>query len=165
MFTRSSGILLHPTSLPGKYGIGTLGEEAKKFIDFLEKSNQKLWQIFPLGPTGYGDSPYQCFSAFAGNPYLIDFEELFSLNFLDKSDVENAFLSDNNTFINYGLIYENKLPLLRKAYDNYKNLLPNDVKYDFESFKLANLFWLEDYSLFISIKNKFNGWFDSFICG
>ena len=157
MFTRSSGILLHPTSLPGKYGIGTLGEEAKKFIDFLEKSNQKLWQIFPLGPTGYGDSPYQCFSAFAGNPYLIDFEELFSLNFLDKSDVENAFLSDNNTFINYGLIYENKLPLLRKAYDNYKNLLPNDVKYDFESFKLANLFWLEDYSLFISIKNKFNG--------
>ncbi len=157
MFTRSSGILLHPTSLPGKYGIGTLGEEAIKFIDFLEKSNQKLWQIFPLGPTGYGDSPYQCFSAFAGNPYLIDFEELFSLNFLDKSDVDNAFLSDNDTFINYGLIYENKLPLLRKAYNNYKNLLPDAIKYDFESFKIANLFWLEDYSLFISTKNKFNG--------
>ena len=79
MFTRSSGILLHPTSLPGKYCIGTLGEEAKKFIDFLEKSNQKLWQIFPLGPTGYGDSPYQCFSAFAGNPYLIDMLQIIPL--------------------------------------------------------------------------------------
>ena len=157
MFTRSSGILLHPTSLPGKYGIGTLGNEAKKFIDFLEKSNQKLWQIFPLGPTGYGDSPYQCFSAFAGNPYLIDFEELFLLNFLDKSEVENTHLSDNDNYINYGLIYENKLPLLKKAYDNYKLLVPKNIKKDFENFKKSNEFWLEDYSLFISIKNHFNG--------
>ena len=149
MFTRSSGILLHPTSLPGKYGIGTLGNEAKKFIDFLEKSNQKLWQIFPLGPTGYGDSPYQCFSAFAGNPYLIDFEELFLLNFLDKSEVENTHLSDNDNYINYGLIYENKLPLLKKAYDNYKLLVPKNIKKDFENFKKSNEFWLEDYSLFI----------------
>ena len=157
MFTRSSGILLHPTSLPGKYGIGTLGNEAKKFIDFLEKSNQKLWQIFPLGPTGYGDSPYQCFSAFAGNPYLIDFEELFLLNFLDKSEVENTHLSDNDNYINYGLIYENKLPLLKRAYDNYKLLTPKNIKKDFENFKKSNAFWLEDYSLFISIKNHFVG--------
>jgi 4-alpha-glucanotransferase len=75
-FERSSGILLHPTSLPGKFGIGSLGKEAFDFVDFLVESGQKLWQVFPLGPTGYGDSPYQCFSAFAGNPLLISLEKL-----------------------------------------------------------------------------------------
>ena len=80
MFERSSGILFHPTSLPGKYGIGTLGKEAYAFIDFLKKSRQKLWQIFPLGPTGYGDSPYQSFSSFAGNPYLIDSDYILPRN-------------------------------------------------------------------------------------
>ena len=82
MFPRSSGILLHPSSLYGKYGIGTLGNSAIEFIDFLDRSNQKLWQVFPLGPTGYGDSPYQCFSAFAGNSYLIDLENLINLGLL-----------------------------------------------------------------------------------
>ena len=75
-FERSAGILLHPTSLPGKYGIGDLGDDAFKFIDFVEKAGQNLWQVFPLGPTGYGDSPYQCFSAFAGNPNLISPDKL-----------------------------------------------------------------------------------------
>ena len=116
------------------------GEEAIDFAKQLKKQGMKYWQVLPFSYPGMGNSPYQSFSAFAGNPYLIDFEELFSLNFLDKSDVDNAFLSDNDTFINYGLIYENKLPLLRKAYNNYKNLLPDAIKYDFESFKIANLF-------------------------
>ena len=83
-FERSSGVLLHPTSLPGKYGIGTLGKEAYNFIDFLIRGGQKLWQVCPLGPTGYGDSPYQCFSAFAGNHYLIDPDLLCKENLLDR---------------------------------------------------------------------------------
>ncbi len=95
MFERSSGILLHPTSLPGKYGIGTLGKEAFAFVDFLKKSNQKLWQIFPLGPTGYGDSPYQSFSTFAGNPYLIDFDLLIEENLLSQSDLEGISFGEN----------------------------------------------------------------------
>ena len=86
-FTRSAGILLHPTSLPGKYGIGDLGNEAFKFIDFLKDAGQKLWQVFPLGPTGYGDSPYQCFSAFAGNPLLISPDKLKEEGFLSKKDL------------------------------------------------------------------------------
>ena len=87
-FERSAGILLHPTSLPGEYGIGTIGENAHKFIDFLAECGQKLWQVFPLGPTGYGDSPYQSFSTFAGNPLLIDLELLLKDGVLTKSDLE-----------------------------------------------------------------------------
>ncbi len=157
MFTRSSGILLHPTSLPGKYGIGTLGEETRRFVDFLEKSNQKLWQIFPLGPTGYGDSPYQCFSAFAGNPYLIDFDNLFYFNLLHENDLQGVHLSNNEEYIDYGLIYQNKLPLLRKAYGNFKNTKFDDLKSEFETFKNSNTLWLNDYALFISLKNRFGG--------
>src|SRR5664279_6097216 len=81
-FERSAGILLHPTSLPGKFGIGDLGYEAYNFVNFLEAAGQKLWQVFPLGPTGYGDSPYQCFSAFAGNPFIISPEKLRDWGFL-----------------------------------------------------------------------------------
>ena len=120
MFERSSGILLHPTSLPGKYGIGSLGKEAYKFVDFLKKANQKLWQIFPLGPTGYGDSPYQCFSTFAGNPYLIDFDLLIEQNLLTEEDLKGVDFGGNEEYIDYGAIYNQKYPLLRKAYDNFK---------------------------------------------
>ena len=91
MFERSSGILFHPTSLPGKYGIGTLGKEAYAFIDFLKKSNQKLWQIFPLGPTGYGDSPYQSFSSFAGILILLILTYLLKLIFFQKKTLETYF--------------------------------------------------------------------------
>ena len=120
MFERSSGILLHPTSLPGKYGIGSLGKEAYKFVDFLKKANQKLWQIFPLGPTGYGDSPYQCFSTFAGNPYLIDFDLLIEQNLLTEEDLRDVDFGGNEEYIDYGAIYNQKYPLLRKAYENFK---------------------------------------------
>jgi 4-alpha-glucanotransferase len=93
-FERSAGILLHPTSLPGKFGIGDLGSEAYKFVDFLKEAGQTLWQTFPLGPTGYGDSPYQCFSAFAGNPLLVSPEKLMEDNFLTEDDLKNPPQSD-----------------------------------------------------------------------
>ena len=157
MFERSSGILFHPTSLPGKYGIGTLGKEAYAFIDFLKKSKQKLWQIFPLGPTGYGDSPYQSFSSFAGNPYLIDFDLLIEAYLLSEEDLKDIFFGDNEEYIDYGAIYNQKYPLLRKAYENFKSSDNNEMKGSLENFKRENSSWLNDYSLYISLKNHFNG--------
>ena len=157
MFERSSGILFHPTSLPGKYGIGTLGKEAYAFIDFLKKSNQKLWQIFPLGPTGYGDSPYQSFSSFAGNPYLIDFDLLIEAHLLSEEDLRDIFFGDNEEYIDYGAIYNQKYPLLRKAYENFKSSDNSEMKGSLENFKRENSSWLNDYSLYISLKNHFNG--------
>ena len=157
MFERSSGILLHPTSLPGKYGIGSLGKEAYKFVDFLKKSNQKLWQIFPLGPTGYGDSPYQCFSTFAGNPYLIDFDLLIEQNLLAEEDLKGVDFGGNEEYIDYGAIYNQKYPLLRKAYENFKANENKELKEKLETFKAENSSWLDDYSLYISLKNHFNG--------
>ena len=157
MFERSSGILFHPTSLPGKYGIGTLGKEAYAFIDFLKKSRQKLWQIFPLGPTGYGDSPYQSFSSFAGNPYLIDFDLLIEAHLLSEEDLKDVFFGDNEEYIDYGAIYNQKYPLLRKAYENFKSSDNNEMKGSLENFKRENSSWLNDYSLYISLKNHFNG--------
>ncbi len=157
MFERSSGILFHPTSLPGKYGIGTLGKEAYAFIDFLKKSKQKLWQIFPLGPTGYGDSPYQSFSSFAGNPYLIDFDLLIEAHLLSEEDLKDVSFGDNEEYIDYGAIYNQKYPLLRKAYENFKSSDNNEMKGSLENFKRENSSWLNDYSLYISLKNHFNG--------
>ena len=157
MFERSSGILFHPTSLPGKYGIGTLGKEAYAFIDFLKKSRQKLWQIFPLGPTGYGDSPYQSFSSFAGNTYLIDFDLLIEAHLLSEEDLRDVFFGDNEEYIDYGAIYNQKYPLLRKAYENFKSSDNHEMKENLEHFKRENASWLNDYSLYISLKNHFNG--------
>ncbi len=162
MFERSSGILLHPTSFSGKYGIGALGKEAFSFIDFLKKAGQKLWQIFPLGPTGYGDSPYQSFSSFAGNPYLIDFELLIKEHLLTEEDLKEINFGNNEEYIDYGIIYNEKYPLLRKAYENFKiteyviseKSSPKEL---FEKFKEENNSWLNDYALFISIKNHFKG--------
>ncbi|WP_064581438.1 4-alpha-glucanotransferase [Streptobacillus moniliformis] len=148
---RKAGILLHPTSLSGKEGIGTLGFEAYRFIDFLKKSKQKLWQIFPLGPTGYGDSPYQCFSAFAGNPYLIDLETLVQEGYLDYSVLDTNF-GDNKENIDYGMIYTNKLPILRSAFEKF-----NIENEDFIKFNIENDYWLDNYSLFAALKTYFNG--------
>lgn len=147
---RKSGILLHPTSLYGKEGIGTLGDSLYEFINFLSKSKQKLWQIFPLGPTGYGDSPYQCFSAFAGNPYLIDLETLAKEGYLSFEDI-NIDFGDDVEKINYGLIYERKLPVLKKAYINFKE---DD---DFTKFEKDNSYWLEDFAQFSAFKEYFGG--------
>jgi 4-alpha-glucanotransferase len=151
---RSSGILLHPTSLPGKYGIGTLGKEAFHFIDFLSKSKQKLWQILPLGPTGFADSPYQCFSSTAGNPLLIDLELLVAEGLLDKKDLAGWEPFDDGP-VNYGRVITIKYPLLKKAMMTFKANAGNEHKKDFYDFTLTNKKWLEDYALFMSLKEHF----------
>lgn len=153
-FPRSSGILLHPTSLPSRYGIGDLGGEAFRWVDFLVSANQKLWQILPLGPTGFGDSPYQCFSAFAGNPYLISPDKLLADGLLSRSDLESVptFLNDN---VDYGPAIQYKLSLLDKVYVNYKHT--RILRDEFESFKQKNSVWLDDFALFMALKESHGG--------
>lgn len=153
---RSSGILLHITSLPGKYGIGTMGSDAFEFIDFLVASGQKIWQILPLGHTGYGDSPYQCFSAFAGNPLLINLEKLIAEGLLESSELPSEKDFDNNE-VDFGHIFTYKYPLLRKAYERFKanNKVVEQLR--FENFTKKNNFWLHDYAFFMALKNHFGG--------
>ncbi len=154
-YQRSVGILLHPTSLPGEFGIGELGSEALNFIDFLKNSGQTLWQIFPLGPTGYGDSPYQSFSTFAGNPYLISLEKLFQEGLLSKSDLELMPLSNPNQ-IDFGSIFQNKLKVLRIAYENMKKSGKSVID-ECGDFCDDNSDWLEDFTLFMAVKNYHKG--------
>jgi len=154
-FERSAGILLHPTSLPGKYGIGDLGEDAFKFVDFLEKAGQKLWQVFPLGPTGYGDSPYQCFSAFAGNPNLVSPDKLMDDDLLRDHDIHNI-PKHNPTSIDYGEIIEYKKILLKKSFINFKHHLTTFEK-DFNKFCKENKNWLGDFAFFMAAKEAHGG--------
>ncbi len=155
-FNRSSGILLHPTSLPGPYGIGDLGPAAYRWIDWLAETGCKLWQILPLGPTGYGDSPYQCFSAFAGNPYLISPEILIGDGLLNRDDLSD--MPDwNPREVDFGAFYLWKPKLLEKAYENFKRNGSNEVKKAVDAFRLENTFWLEDYALFTAIKEAHGG--------
>ena len=147
---RRSGILMHITSLPSKYGIGTLGEEAYKFVDFLVKAKQREWQVLPLGPTSFGDSPYQVFSSFAGNHYLIDLDYLINENLLQKNEVENVFWGENPRFVDYGNLFIERNKVLKKAFERFK---PNDAYYHFIN---TQKYWLDDYALFMSLKNHFN---------
>lgn len=151
-FLRSSGILLHPTSLPSKFGIGDLGKEAYGFIDFLSDAGQKLWQVLPLNPAGYGNSPYNCFSAFAGNPLLISFEELLHQGLLQSSDLTNIpnFPKDK---VDYKAVINFKYPLLQRSFNYFKNNSSQEIKYEFNTFCEQNNFWLDDYALFMSLKN------------
>lgn len=151
---RGSGILLHPTSLPGKYGIGTLGKEAVEFIDFLSRSKQRFWQILPLGPTGYADSPYQCFSSFAGNPLLINLDLLVQDKFLKSSDLLPMQSFDDGP-IDYGKLILLKYPLLKKAAVNFSSFEPDEAKQPYRDFVERNKVWLEDYSLFMALKSHF----------
>ncbi len=152
---RSAGVLLHPTSLPTKYGIGDLGHDAYKFLDFMENAGQTLWQVFPLGPTGYGDSPYQCFSAFAGNPLLVSPDLLKEDDLLSDDDLNNVGEFDPHN-IDYGNVINWKKDLLRKAYDNFEN---NSTvqKDEFNTFCDNNKEWLDDFALFMSCKDHFGG--------
>lgn len=152
MFGRSSGILMHISSLPSQYGIGDFGQEAYRFIDFLVEAKQKLWQILPMGPTGYGDSPYQSFSAFAGNPYFIDLEDLVEKGLLEEKDLEEVKKYNTEGTIEYGALYTEKLPVLRKAFEKFSHL--KKVK-EMDSFKKKHCYWLEDYALFMALKGKF----------
>ncbi len=153
---RSSGILLHITSLPGKYGIGSLGQEAYDFVNFLVVSGQKIWQILPLGHTGYGDSPYQCYSAFAGNPLLINLEKLVVEDLLTSADLPENIYFDNEK-VDYGKVQNVKYPLLHKAYENHKSQKNKLRIRQFENFCSKNKKWLEDYAFFMALKKHFKG--------
>ena len=150
---RSNGVLMHISSLPGNTGIGTLGKPAYDFVDFLKKSSQTYWQILPICPTSYGDSPYQSFSTFAGNPYFIDFELLVGQGFLQKKDYENISWGSDETQVDYGLLYEQRHKLFSIIQKNFEKNTPAD----FESFCKENAFWLDNYSLFMAIKDAHNG--------
>ncbi len=154
MNVRKSGILLHPTSLPSKYGIGDLGESAYSFVDFLKKANQRIWQILPLGHTSFGDSPYQSFSTFAGNPLLISIDKLIEENLLTEAEVgEIPIFSE--TKVEYGKVMDFKYSLLRKSYSKFKTITNKKFLSEYNSFCKKNESWLDDYCLFISLKNHF----------
>ncbi|MCU0565780.1 MAG: 4-alpha-glucanotransferase [Oculatellaceae cyanobacterium Prado106] len=153
-FPRSSGVLLHPTSFPSRYGIGDLGQEAYRFIDFLVQSGQTLWQILPLGPTGYGDSPYQCFSAMAGNPLLLSLEALQAEGLLTDSDL--AEVPDFPSPVDFGWVIYVKLPLLRKACDTFQTEATPQQQQAFNEF-CQSADWLEDYAFFMALKSFHSG--------
>ena len=150
---RASGILLPVSSLPSKYGIGCFSAEAYEFVDQLVRAGQKYWQILPLGPTGYGDSPYQSFSTFAGNPYFIDLEAFVKAGYLEESDCENCDWGGSESYVDYEKIYNSRFRLLRKAFENYD--CEGDPEY--QKFVEENAAWLEDYSLYMAIKDSLNG--------
>ena len=148
---RESGILMHITSLPGPYGVGTMGKEAYRFVDFLKNAGQHYWQILPLTPTGYGDSPYQSCSTFAGNHYLIDLDMLIEEGLLEKPEVENRDWFWSETKTDYGRLYNNRLTVLRLAYDRFQG------GEDFDRFCRENSSWLPDFALFMALKGKLGG--------
>ncbi len=147
---RKSGIILHISSLPSEYGIGTMGKEAYEFIDFLKESGIKIWQVLPIGQTGFGDSPYQSFSTFAGNPYFIDYARLIEMGLLEESDLPtHEFPTDT---IDFGAQYIEKYAILRKSFDKGYN----KIKAEVEAFKEAEP-WVVDYGLFMALKDYFGG--------
>lgn len=150
---RKSGILMHISSLPSPWGIGTMGAEARKFADFLHESGQKYWQILPISPTGYGDSPYQSFSAYAGNPYFIDLDILSEWGLLEKSDYASIDWGSDPSRVDFGLLYENRFDVLRKAAAS----LLYTADSEFIAFCRSSAFWLDDYALFMALKDSHGG--------
>ncbi len=149
-FMRGAGILLSVTSLPSAYGIGTLGTEAYQFIDLLAELRQRYWQVLPLGPTSYGDSPYQSFSAFAGNPYLIDLDALVKDKLLTTKEVRSFDWGNETSGIDYGKLYENRFQVLELAFVRFQS-----ESKEFHSFCKKNEHWLEDYACYMAIKKSF----------
>ena len=154
--TRSSGILMPMSALPSPYGIGTMGKAAYEFVDFLKAAGQKYWQLLPMGPTSYGDSPYASFSTFAGNPYFIDLDMLVEEGLLKKTDLKGIRWSVKKDRVDYGLIFQSRFKVLRKAFQNGRESLQEEIA----AFRWENAGWLEDYALFMAVKGKFNlaGW-------
>lgn len=150
---RSSGVLMHISSLPSPYGIGTMGEEARKFADFLEKAGQKYWQILPICPTSYGDSPYQSFSSFAGNPYFIDLEYLCRDGLLTEEECRSFPWGEDAECVDYGVMYRSRYALLKKAYARFRTEEPED----FAAFCEDEAEWLADYALFMALKDANGG--------
>jgi 4-alpha-glucanotransferase len=153
---RTSGVLLHPTSLPGRFGIGEFSDEAYRFVDWLVSAGQTLWQVMPLGPTGYGDSPYQCFSAFAGNPLLIGLDALTRDGALTAEDLADA-PAFPDAKVDFGPVINYKKAILRKSYDRFAAGASAGQRQEFARFCAENASWLDDYALFIAIKDAHNG--------
>ena len=153
---RSSGILMHITSLPGPWGIGTLGKEAFAFVDFLEEAGQRCWQLLPLNPTGYGDSPYQSCSAYAGNHYLIDLDLLVENGLLRKEELESVTWCRRDTKVDFGRLYTHRPAVLRKAFSRFPG------SGEFDRFCADSESWLPDFALFMALKDKHGGkpWYE-----
>ena len=153
MKKRQSGVLMHISSLPGKYGIGSFGKSAYDFVDFLVRTKQRYWQILPLGTTSYGDSPYQSFSAFAGNTYFIDFDILIEEGLLNEADVKGADFGDDPRKVDYAKIFDARRPIMEKAVARF---LKADDLSDYESFVEQNAAWLEVFAEYMAIKEHFD---------
>jgi 4-alpha-glucanotransferase len=147
---RACGVVMPIFSIPSKYGIGTFGKEAYDMVDFFSECNIHYRQILPLGPTSYGDSPYQSFSSFAGNPYFIDLEMLEEEGLLEKEDFENVNFGENPSYVDYSLMYNMRFRVLEKAYENAKEKLKSEIA----AFRKKEAFWIEDYALFMAIKKE-----------
>ena len=150
---RACGMLLPVSSLPSPYGIGAFSESAYRFVDTLKEAGQKYWQILPLGPTSYGDSPYQSFSTFAGNPYFIDLDQLIKEDLLLKEECDACDFGSDPRYIDYGKLYESRFTLLKKA---YRRSLEKPAE-AFETFKKENSEWVGEYGLYMAVKNHFGG--------
>jgi len=153
---RKSGIIAHPTSFPGPYGIGDLGKNAYAFVDFLENSGQKLWQVLPIGPTGYGDSPYQSFSSFAGQPLIISPDRLYEMGLLDQVDMDDLKPWDPNK-VDFGPVIMYKNRLLEKAFENFDQSEDESRHKAFKRFCSKQKAWLSDYALFMASKDHHEG--------
>ncbi len=151
--SRGAGLLMPITSLPSPYGIGTLGKSAYEFADFAKNYGARYWQVLPIGPTSYGDSPYQAFSAFAGNPYFIDLDLLIEEGLLTKEEVESGYWGTSSSYIDYAAIYENRFRILRSAFEKSSH----KTSKAFKKFQADNSYWLADYSFYMSLKNHFGG--------
>ena len=150
---RSAGILLPISSLPSKYGIGSFGKSAYDFVDWLQSAGQTYWQILPLVPTSYGDSPYQSFSTYAGNPYFIDLDALVEEGVLTQEEAEGADFGDQEDAVDYEKLYHGRFLLLRKAYER-SNISKNEA---YGRYMEENGWWLKDYALFMAVKERFGG--------
>ncbi|MDO4594055.1 MAG: 4-alpha-glucanotransferase [Tissierellia bacterium] len=149
IFERGNGVIMPIFSLPSNYGIGTFGKKAFDFVDFLSEAGVKYWQILPLGPTSYGDSPYQSFSSFAGNPYFVDLDMLMEDGLLEKEDLENVEFSENDDYVDYAQLYNKRFRILKKAFTN----VDENLKEEIEEFRKKEKFWIDDYAFFMAIKN------------
>lgn len=158
MLKRGAGVLMPIFSLPSPYGIGTFGRAAYEFIDQLKRGRQTYWQVLPMGPTCYGDSPYQSYSAFAGNPYFIDLDTLKDEKLLTQDEIDACWWCDKQDQVKYDALYYYRFPLLRKAYErsNHKESV------EYQAFLEENEEWLDDYALYMAVKGKYEGkgWMD-----
>ncbi|MBI3005046.1 MAG: 4-alpha-glucanotransferase, partial [Ignavibacteriales bacterium] len=155
-FERSSGILLHPTSLPGEYGIGDLGSAAYHFVDWLVNAGQRIWQMLPVGPVGMGNSPYMSFSAFAGSPLLVDLQELVSRGWLTKSELNEGVSFPKNR-VDYDAVTSFRMEKLQKAADRFCAQSVAHDRAEFDSFCQSNAQWLDEYALFMAFHEEFDG--------